>query len=424
MTARLVALALALLVVAAGARAQGDPAPADLEDLPVRPLTLTVSGGVSLGAYESGVNWALLYLLKMANEGASWTGEARPDSLDRYELVVATGASAGNINALMSSTEWARRDFTRRPPEQTLFWEAWVNVGMGQILPEFGDEGPLVARADSEGTAALTRRYFDGPLRARLIDTLMPEAGDAFDPGVDVAVGLAITRVNPSTEVLERSAGEPVGLRIRTQRAVAVYRLHSVPRAGERPGHLFISHHDATRTPFADAVRERHWLEEAPATPAAAGAACLDPGRLGQLVLPAFHADRTRQDARANVNQAYRMTLASSAFPLAFEAVPITYVGERSPGGLAVGEYRTEPFLDGGVFDNNPLGLALGLYEHVSSQNAGCYENADTSYRAGIAWRRPLFVYIDPDDRRPESAEVELAPANPGLATLGRFMSG
>ncbi len=336
-------LAFALSLTAVSARAQQAERPtpttplteAELAALPVHPLTLTVSGGVSLGAYESGVNWALLYLLKLANEPASWTGAPRPDSLDRYELVVATGASAGNINALLSSAEWARRDFTRRTPEETLFWDAWVNVGMGQLLPEFGSESELVPRADSEGTAALTRRYFDGPLRNRLFSRLMPDAGDAFDPDVDVALGIALTRVNPSTEVLERSAGEPVGLRIRTQRAVAVYRMQSIEARAGRAGHLFISHHDATRTPLEGGLRTRNWLEPIPGVRTVVQAPCLDPGRLGQLVLPAFREDAAPQDARANAQQAYRMTLASSAFPLAFEAVPLTYVGHRSPTGLA-----------------------------------------------------------------------------------------
>src|SRR5262245_40761855 len=61
----------------------GAPAPRE----PVR-YVMTISGGISLGAYEAGFNWALLRYLKRHR-----TGAAVPDAeVAPIELVAATGA--------------------------------------------------------------------------------------------------------------------------------------------------------------------------------------------------------------------------------------------------------------------------------------------------------------------------------------------
>src|SRR5688572_11771118 len=55
------------------------------------PVSLTVSGGVSLGAYEAGYLYYLSETIKLNPE--------------RTRLAVATGASAGSINALLAAIE-------------------------------------------------------------------------------------------------------------------------------------------------------------------------------------------------------------------------------------------------------------------------------------------------------------------------------
>ncbi|MDQ7046421.1 MAG: patatin-like phospholipase family protein, partial [Sulfurovum sp.] len=53
-------------------------------------FSMVISGGVSLGAYEAGYNWAMIKMLKKAKS-------VEP------ELHSVAGASAGSINALLSA---------------------------------------------------------------------------------------------------------------------------------------------------------------------------------------------------------------------------------------------------------------------------------------------------------------------------------
>ncbi|HLA63252.1 MAG TPA: patatin-like phospholipase family protein, partial [Rhodothermales bacterium] len=333
-----------------------------------RPLVLTVSGGISLGSYLAGVNWATLYLLKLAEEDSSWTDRPRPDSLGPFQLVVATGASAGNINALFSAAEWSREDFARQPPERTLFWRMWTEVGLGHLLPEF--ETPSGVNEDSFRVSELddgilTRQYFTGRLRNILFARLRAEGPRTFDPCSDVAVGISLTRVDPVTVDLPRPRDEAIGFRIHTQRAVSVYRVNARDSLASR---LYIGHHDATRTPQSRAPAAARGARAF--TPFGVSSsdvkACFEPSRLGQLALPAFDSDTT--NATENESLALQLTLASSAFPMAFAPVPLRHTTGRTYQGWATG-YQTRPFVDGGIFDNNPLGLAYELYDYAGSPN-------------------------------------------------------
>lgn len=61
--------------------------------------------------------------------------EAR-GSLDlfEYDLAAATGASAGNIHALLTAVSWCDETMLRPRPENSLFWQIWVPVGIEQLF--------------------------------------------------------------------------------------------------------------------------------------------------------------------------------------------------------------------------------------------------------------------------------------------------
>ena len=103
--------------VAVPATAQG---PATAKAL--QRYSLTVRGGVSLGAYEGGINWALLRVL-----------EGDPSA----SLTTVTGASAGNINAFLSAVEWCQSPArsAAESPRDNLFWKAWIPVGIHGLFP-------------------------------------------------------------------------------------------------------------------------------------------------------------------------------------------------------------------------------------------------------------------------------------------------
>ena len=62
---------------------------------------MVISGGVSLGAYEAGYNWAMIKMLSKVREHGTF---AEP------QLRSVAGASAGSINALMTAMYWCQKD--------------------------------------------------------------------------------------------------------------------------------------------------------------------------------------------------------------------------------------------------------------------------------------------------------------------------
>src|SRR5689334_23038979 len=104
--------------------AQGQVPARDTERVSV---LLTISGGVSLGSYEAGLNWGLLEVFNLTARDSL----RRAWNLPRYNLSVVAGASAGNINGLLSAIEWCRTRATTAP-EHSLLWKIWVRTGFDQ----------------------------------------------------------------------------------------------------------------------------------------------------------------------------------------------------------------------------------------------------------------------------------------------------
>ena len=112
------------------------------------PFTLTISGGVSLGTYESGLAWTLVRLGK----GALTTEELGRQRVP--SILAITGASAGSLNSLLAGALWceASDDTTNLSVDQNLLREAWVSVGLDALLPSkpntyVPDDGLLASAA-------------------------------------------------------------------------------------------------------------------------------------------------------------------------------------------------------------------------------------------------------------------------------------
>ena len=101
------------------------------------PFALAVRGGVSLGAYEAGFEWALLQYLKSARF------ENRAPDQSYVDLVATSGASAGSINALMSTLSWcvdpAKTGAGQQFPDtvsDNVLHDTWLGIGFEELLPE------------------------------------------------------------------------------------------------------------------------------------------------------------------------------------------------------------------------------------------------------------------------------------------------
>jgi len=96
-------------------------------------FSLVIAGGVSLGAYEAGYNWALIKL--MAKIKAS-------DMAIDPELSSIAGASAGSLNSILSAMYWCQKDSVplKNSVDDNLFYETWVNIGIHDLIEK--EENP------------------------------------------------------------------------------------------------------------------------------------------------------------------------------------------------------------------------------------------------------------------------------------------
>ncbi|HYG70619.1 MAG TPA: patatin-like phospholipase family protein, partial [Anaeromyxobacteraceae bacterium] len=154
--AAVAAVALLVLAPAAGARAAG---------VAPESAAVTVSGGVSLGAYEAGF---LYYTLATIREDPN------------VELKLLTGASAGGLNALLSLLSACGGE--ARTPADSLLWKLWIPVGFDR----------LHVPGASTRLSVFSREWLEQE-GARIEE----EWNRGIDAECDVVLGVSTTRVKP-----------------------------------------------------------------------------------------------------------------------------------------------------------------------------------------------------------------------------------
>jgi predicted acylesterase/phospholipase RssA len=341
-----------LTAIVAGVLASSASAQSSRRDAQHVPVILTLSGGVSLGSYEAGVNWGLVEVFKQTQRDSLRTAW----NLPRYHLSAATGASAGNINAFLAAIEWCRTT-KPTPPDSSLFWKIWVRTGFDQLFP-------LARYSQQDTTRALfSRRYFHRVLFDTIAAAMRALPPSAPPASCAIPIGVTITRVAPDTIPISS------GIHALTQRYAA-----TVTLARKGDALLFLAPPTELR----------------------------DSGKLGALVLlPDCH------DVVAN-HHIFPLVEASSAFPGAFAPVQLE-IQERPHADCAGESHDSALFSDGGLFDNNPIDLAAGLYNEAVWKRP---DRADTT---------AVMIFIDPDALRGRLAQVARtrADSNPPPATGG-----
>ncbi len=257
--------------------------------------SMVISGGVSLGAYESGYNWALIELFKRF--------KAKGEDIN---LKTFTGASAGSINALISAIEWCKRDNIKSlsQADNNLFYNTWIDI----------DYQDLIIKGKSENKTTLFKR-----------DALITKANAIIDymkkpiykKGCRVNLGFAVTKALPIKENFR-------GITIKNQSFNIILELY------EKNGRLYLKN-----KPFHDSL-------------------------LYKIEIPGIQKD---------ISKIKDILFASSAFPGAFEAVKLDFIYK--------GKKESGYFIDGGVYNNIPLDLAIAL-------------NKKANY----------YLFIDPDNLR------------------------
>jgi len=152
---------------------------------------MVISGGVSLGAYESGYNWAMIKMLSKTRKHGTF---AEP------ELRSVAGASAGSINALMTAMYWCQKDTIplKNSVEDNLFYETWINLGIEDLAIRGEDpsnKSTLFSRKGLEKKAKYILEQMNKPI---------------FRKGCEVPLGVSVTKVTPIVE-------EVAGIKIKNQ---------------------------------------------------------------------------------------------------------------------------------------------------------------------------------------------------------------
>jgi len=328
-------------------------------------MALAISGGASKGAYEAGLNWGALKILRhFSGTDPILGGQFRP-----FEAASFAGASAGGINSLLSGITWCNRTekeggFANRINDN-IFRDVWLNIDVNRLLPAsavseyYQSDDALFSRHDLRRASNLLREKWHTA---------------AFREGCQVPLGVTVTRVNP--EVLY--IGD---VRVQNQRFYIPFELYVKPdrtagfrfNPGDYPG-------------LTDASR---------------------------LLLPT---ETDKQPNTLSDQQIEKISFASSAFPLAFSRQRLAYcrlsniqtkqseeskaltkteeliMGLQCPNGY---ELLEAEFADGGLFDNLPIGLARILAEqrHDSSNNP-----------------IPItYLYIDPERLRYDAPATKIS---------------
>ena len=394
----------------------------------LRPFSLVVRGGISLGVYESGVNWALLRLLKDLRDNPGASDIVHP------ELLAAAGASAGAINGFLAGLMWCTEEAADGNAidslDSNLLRDTWHSVDINKLL-NYADAPEL------EDKAGFTRKVL------RSVQTNVTDAIDerSFRSGCKVAFGAALTRSRP---VLVANAG----VHVPQQRLVLPLRIESDP---DQSGEIRLRNFEFPQPKFT--FRKDEELSDQ-AFELEKHKALSDRAFLTSLIYLDGDFEEPVLDANLEIDDVFTAIKASASFPVAFAPMKLSYcLYQPSPlrdtdvqGRLreARDKERSDTpdrrcpknygrlssyFVDGGVFDNDPLELVRKLSEQQAVDLKDELDLSDATVQ---------YLKIDPDRRRPpsehfefilpgyaevgDSIEVSLWAGNPALAKRGTLL--
>lgn len=153
-------------------------------------LSITISGAVSLGSYESGVAFEVLDALSQHNQ---WGAQNNPDA--RIEIDVLTGASAGGMTVAMLAQRLLFDGAAMNLPYDNPLYNAWVrDIDISKLLARGSDEPPTHSIFSSDCVINISQTYLKGRYAAN------PPAAPAPHPALsadgNLKLGLALSNLN------------------------------------------------------------------------------------------------------------------------------------------------------------------------------------------------------------------------------------
>ncbi|HEY9053172.1 MAG TPA: patatin-like phospholipase family protein [Gammaproteobacteria bacterium] len=332
--------------------------------------SFAIKGGVSLGSYEAGLNWVLIEEL-------------------RYQVIqnnarlnTFTGSSAGSINTIMSAVRYCQSD-SGSNVKDNLFRKAW-NIGLKNMATLPGDHH---AKIDYREITDNLEVYLKQPQRRQkardkggvfsrrgllpsiqLIYNEIHNNKNTYREGCSVNIGIAVTKLFPEKSTVD-------GIDLRTQRFVF-------------PLQMFVQNGEVKFRNLSPEDKRFTSLDQF-------------------IYLPEVN-------GLVQTHEVLKLALASSAFPIAFAPVNLSYcIAPRKNSAYNRNECpvnyesRQDLFVDGGSLDNAPIGVALGITDHF----------ADV--------RQAVFGYINPGRlRERESAASVFDVSAPKGISSSEYIAG
>ena len=325
-----------------------------------RPYSLTISGGISLGVYEAGLNWVILEQLRK--------GRLSGDKMVR--LLSITGASAGAINTLIAALRYCEVKRSPSTVEDNLFNKTWRTIGIEGLLPNDSND---YEQFDEHRDGVFSRKVF-----SKVLDTLTEKAhARIYRDNCYLKLGLTVTRHVPEEKIIGRGEYKQnikvqrfvIPLTLKTQNGYAVFENNlNYSKRNKELGYLLLPQDKQGIIPFKNIIES---------------------------------------------------ALASSAYPFAFGRVRLSYCRKETINGNGGSNSKksgsvtsadilscpplyqkyTYDFIDGGFFDNVPLGLAVELSECRKHLHQNCIEEAVS--KSEILGREVVnYIYMEPSKRR------------------------
>lgn len=325
-------------------------------------LAIAISGAVSLGSYEAGVIYEIVEAIAQHN--------SHPDTLDeqRIEIDVITGASAGAMTACILTQKLMFEAEALRQPHANALYGPWVeDVDIMDLLKlRLPKDDPNFSILSSEriaeiGATYLLQRYATGQPTPR---QRHPAAA------ASIRLGLAMSNLNGVDYAIDMTDFPDLNH-------------SSQDNSSQRlPRFTYTQHRDF----FTDEI--------------------------------------TNSDADDHFNrwqQLEKIARSSGAFPFAFRPLQVDRLGSDPSysGSTLISQLHSFVYTDGGVFENEPLGLAKDLVDQIDQQHLD-HHNRFYLYVAPGAKRSNGNPNIDESNANYLNAGAALAGA---IFTQARFQN-
>ena len=312
-------------------------------------FSIAISGGASKGAYEAGLNWSMIKIMR------EYSGRKSAEGGKFFSLEAAsiTGASAGGINTLLSGLSWCSRSEKdggiANRIDNNVFRDIWLRADINTLLPERADS-PLYLPDD----ALLSRKDFLESARELRDKWNTP----SFREGCRIPLGVTVTRIEPDllsvgkVEVQNQRFYIPFELRV-TEDGIIDYYFNPADYPKVSDPAMILMPRPRNAAPFS--IDDQR-IEDAAFTTSAFPIAF---GRKSLQYCKLIVQNTTERNEEESVN---------------------TDKDLLCPDGYELAE---SVFADGGLFDNLPIGVARTLAEFNIHAEGDPYP--------------VTYIYIDPN---------------------------